>query len=78
MGLRIAISVSNLSVREMESDSDGRNREERPRSAASQEDLLGAARRAVRSRLEQAGCAWLTEETTGSRAPWRAAARELR
>ena len=35
MRLRIAISVSKLSAREMESDSDGSNREERPRSAAS-------------------------------------------
>ena len=42
-------------------------------------DLLGAARRAVRSRLYQAGCAWLTEEeaATGSRAPWRTALRRL-
>ena len=35
MGLRIAISMSSLSAREMESDSDGSDREERPRSAAS-------------------------------------------
>jgi hypothetical protein len=40
--------------------------------------VIRAARRAVISRLYQAGCAQLTEETTGSRAPWRAAARQLR
>ena len=81
MGLRIAILVSKLSAREMESDSDGSDREERPRTAASKRnkkhdpwravarqlrvgacavsmgDVLGAARRAVRRRLKQAGCA---------------------
>jgi hypothetical protein len=40
--------------------------------------ILGAARRAVLSRLYQAGCAWLMEEAaTGSSALWRAAARYL-
>jgi hypothetical protein len=40
--------------------------------------VIRAVRRAVRSRLDHTGCALLTEETTGSRAPWRAAARYLR
>ena len=41
-------------------------------------DILGAARRAVRNRLNQAGCAGLTEEAArGSRAPWRTALRRL-
>jgi hypothetical protein len=40
--------------------------------------VIRAARRAVRSRLNQTGCAWLTEESTrGRRALWRAAARQL-
>jgi hypothetical protein len=42
------------------------------------EELLGAARRAVRRWLKQVVSAWLTEETTGSRALWRAAVRYLR
>jgi hypothetical protein len=42
-------------------------------------DLVGAARRAVRRWLYQAGCALLTEEKAarGSRAPWRAVRRWL-
>jgi hypothetical protein len=36
-----------------------------------------AARRAALRRLKEAGCALVTEETGGSRAQWRAAARYL-
>jgi hypothetical protein len=47
--------------------------------AVSMGEVLGAARRAVLSRLKETGCAWLTEEAaTGSRALWRAAARHVR
>ena len=53
MGLRIAIAVSRQSAREMESDSEGSDREERPRSAASN------ASKSIRKPCSVEGCSTL-------------------